>query len=67
MQTFVVRVWTPPAGPEEERPDALKGVVEHLGSGHSQTFKDDAGLLSILHEELQERAGATGAGGEDAP
>jgi hypothetical protein len=48
MQTFVVRVWKPP-DESEKTPERLRGVVEHLPSGRSQTFKDDGELLRFLH------------------
>jgi hypothetical protein len=48
LQTFVVRIWSPPAG-LEAAPDELRGVVEHLGTGLSQPFRDDEELLAFLH------------------
>ena len=49
MQTFVVRVWVEPT-PGTSGTGTLHGVVEHVGSGGSTTFADDAELLAFLHE-----------------
>lgn len=47
MKTFVVRVWTPaePAGTEDQ---ALRGVVEQVGSNCSTTFGDADELIAFL-------------------
>ena len=54
MQTFVVRLWEP-AGAPHAGAEMLHGVVEHLGSGLSETFTDDAELLTFLRERPWER------------
>jgi len=54
MKTFVVRVWAPPTAAEGEL-DQLRGIVEHLGSGDSQPFKDDTELLAFLHAQPRHR------------
>ena len=54
MQTFVVRLWEP-AGAADAGAELLHGVVEHLGSGLSQTFTDDEELLTFLREGRWER------------
>jgi len=64
VHAFVVRLWSPSTGPEQELGE-LRGVVEHLGSGQTAAFKDDAELLSFLHgrsweREPRARVGETG-------
>ena len=54
MQTFVVRLWEP-AGARDAGAEMLHGVVEHLGSGLSQTFTNDGELLTFLRERPWER------------
>ena len=49
MQTFVVRLWEPAGAPGADV-ELLHGVVEHLGSGISQTFTNDGELLTFLRE-----------------
>jgi hypothetical protein len=66
MQTFVVRIWVPPAA--EHGLDGLHGVVEHMGTGRRAPFQDDRELLAFLYERsVQEgTAGADGQDGGDA-
>jgi hypothetical protein len=59
MQTFVVRVWVGSAPPTKED-EALRGVVEHVGSGGSTTFTDIEELVAFLHEASGRRAGQAG-------
>ncbi len=47
MKTFVVRVWTP-GDPAVEEPEALHGLVEHIGSGRSARFAGERELLAFL-------------------
>ena len=49
-QTFVVRLWEPPAA-VGNTPEALRGVVRHVRSGRSSTFVDELSLLEFLHAE----------------
>lgn len=55
MQTYVVRIWVPAGEPEDR--EQVRGVVEHLGTGASQPFRDGAELLAFLHAQpsLRER------------
>jgi hypothetical protein len=46
METFVVRVWSPVAGEQEE--SGLRGVVEHVSSGVSDRFRSVEELVSFL-------------------
>ncbi len=46
MDTFVVRVWAHTA--DEEEGTSLRGVVEHIASGRSETFHDTEELASFL-------------------
>lgn len=61
METFIVRLWVPPS--PAERGDALRGVVEHLGSGRRTTFVDEDELLTFLRELEREPTGARQLGG----
>jgi hypothetical protein len=51
VRTFVVRVWTP-AEPAVEEQGALRGLVEHVGSGRSAPFADELELLAFLREAV---------------
>jgi hypothetical protein len=63
VQTFVIRLWEPPAESDDDV-DELRGVVEHFGSGRSETFKDDAELLAFLRAGTWERELQVGRHGE---
>ncbi|MGA2282541.1 MAG: hypothetical protein ABSH07_02510 [Candidatus Dormibacteria bacterium] len=54
METFMVRVWSPGDG---ERPEGVRGVAVHLGSGRRITFSEPQRLIAFLGE-----AGATDEG-----
>jgi hypothetical protein len=64
MQTFVVRVWTASTtSPENAQPGRLRGVVQHVATGRSETFTDDGELLEYLRElpaPDEDRAGTAG-------
>jgi hypothetical protein len=47
-QTFVVRLWEPPAAVGDST-GGLRGVVQHVRSGRSTTFVDELSLLEFLH------------------
>jgi hypothetical protein len=47
METFMVRVWRPGDG---ERPDGVRGVAVHLGSGRELTFSEPDRLIAFLGE-----------------
>jgi hypothetical protein len=49
VKTFVVRVWTPPE-PVPDTREPLRGLVEHIGSGRSVPFGNEAELLAFLLE-----------------
>jgi hypothetical protein len=58
METFVVRAWRPAA--DESLPsdaDALRGVVEHVGSGTTMPFRDVDQLVAFM----------LGGGADDMP
>jgi len=56
----------PPSEAEEPR-DELRGVVEHVGSGTSERFRDDAELLTFLHARTWERELQMGRGDGGGP
>jgi hypothetical protein len=47
MDHFVVRIWVPAAATTEapDRDPGLHGVVSHVSSGRSETFRDGCELL----------------------
>jgi hypothetical protein len=51
MDTFVLRIWVPTdetgAGGDAS---AARGTAQHVGSGRSGIFRDDAQLLRLLGE-----------------
>ena len=52
MDHFVVRLWVPAPLPAD-RPAAepgLRGVVRHVGTGRTETFRDGCDLLRRLVE-----------------
>ena len=53
MQTFLVRVWTPAAGEENDERRPLSGVVEHVASRRGATFQGELDLLEFIHGCLQ--------------
>jgi hypothetical protein len=53
METFVIQIRTPPEEPGEANPQELRGLVEHVGSGHRQPFVDTRGLLAFLRAGYQ--------------
>jgi hypothetical protein len=60
METFIVRAWFPPDDSAEA--DALRGIVEHVGSGHESAFVSESELLALLRapafRSQKRRAGA---------
>ena len=55
MQTFLVRVWTPAAGEENDERRRLSGVVEHVASRRGATFHGEFDLLDFIRGCLQAR------------
>ena len=53
MQTFLVRVWTPAAGEEDDERPRLSGVVEHVPSRRKGTFQGELDLLDFIQGCLQ--------------
>ena len=53
MQTFLVRVWTPAAGEENDERRPLSGVVEHVASRRGTTFHGELDLLDFIRGCLQ--------------
>jgi hypothetical protein len=53
MQTFLVRVWTPAAGEENDERRPFKGVVEHVASRRGATFHGELDLLDFIRGCLQ--------------
>jgi hypothetical protein len=50
MDQFVIRLWAPAPSPGDS-PDVepgLRGVVSHVGTGRSETFRDGRELLRRL-------------------
>jgi hypothetical protein len=60
VTTFVVRLWTPTEPLPGER-DALRGVVEHVGSGRATPFGSDDELLDLLRAGAQVYADSIGS------
>jgi hypothetical protein len=48
MQTFLVRVWTPAAGEEDDGRSPFSGVVEHVASKRRGTFQGELDLLDFI-------------------
>jgi hypothetical protein len=61
MQTFLVRVWTPAAGEEDDGRPRLSGMVEHVASRRSETFQGELDLLEFINGCLQAPQGVRGA------
>jgi hypothetical protein len=53
MQTFLVRVWTPAAGEEDDERPRFNGVVEHVASQRRETFQGELDLLDFIQGCLQ--------------
>ena len=53
MQTFLVRVWTPAAGEENDGRPRLSGMVEHVASRRGVTFHGELDLLDFIRGCLQ--------------
>jgi hypothetical protein len=53
MQTFLVRVWIPAAGEEDDERRPLSGVVEHVASRRGATFHGELDLLDFIQGCLQ--------------
>lgn len=54
MDVFVVRVWAPASG---ERPnEELQGVVEHVASGTTSSFRDARELARLLRTPSKREA-----------
>ena len=53
MQTFLVRVWTPAAGEENDERRPLNGVVEHVASRRGTTFHGELDLLTFVRGCVQ--------------
>ncbi len=62
MQTFVVRVWAASTSPADAE-DRLRGVVQHVATGRSETFTDDGELLEFLRERPAPDEDGAGTGG----
>lgn len=49
MDHFVIRLWTPVSEPGATTPDAgMRGLVSHVSTGRSETFRDGQELLRRL-------------------
>jgi hypothetical protein len=61
MDQFVVRLWAPAISTDDAAGfDAgLRGVVSHIGSGRSSTFRDGTELLARI-ADLRSIAGTAG-------
>ena len=53
MQTFLVRVWTPAAGEEDDGRRRFSGLVEHVASRRRETFQGELDLLDFIRGCLQ--------------
>jgi hypothetical protein len=54
METFVIQIPTPPEATGPTNPDELRGLVEHVGSGHRQRFVDARELLAFLRADYRD-------------
>ena len=63
MESFVVRVHTPadPLTDGGDEPPQLRGVVQHVHTGHSRTFRDAEELHSVIAEETARAIGRAGS------
>ena len=55
METFVVRVWrstVSDGGPPADPRGALRGLVQHLGSGRSIAFRSGNELMEVMLGQL---------------
>ena len=52
METFVIRVWTPSDRAEDPERLDLRGLVEHVGSGESEAFREAGELIAFLNARL---------------
>jgi hypothetical protein len=66
MQTFLVRVWTPAAGEEDDGRRRFSGLVEHVASRRSETFQGELDLLEFINGCLQAHQGVRRAAGHEA-
>lgn len=48
MQTYVLRVWVPRSFSDEQ--GRLCGIAEHISSGRTMVFRNDAEILGFLRE-----------------
>jgi hypothetical protein len=60
VQTFLMRVWTPPT--REDGAPQLRGFVERVGSGRRRAVHCDQDAVDFLHDCL---AGEPAAGAEE--
>jgi hypothetical protein len=51
METYVIRMVTRQEGDERSGHGALRGDVEHVGSGRREPFRDARELLAFLQTE----------------
>jgi hypothetical protein len=50
METYVIRIGKT-QHTDETRQDELRGVVEHVGTGHRRPFMSARELLAFLHTD----------------
>ena len=55
METFLIRVWVPPAAEAGAAAPLLRGVVEKVGSRHATPFSSADELILRLSEALAAR------------
>jgi len=51
MEVYVIRIGSRPEGEAAKSRSELRGTVEHVDSGHRESFRDARELLAFLHAE----------------
>ncbi len=57
MRSFVVRLWAPGTGPENQEGQPLRGVVARVADGETHTFASAEELVAFLTRSRDEEYG----------
>lgn len=55
MRSFVVRLWAPGTGPENQEGQPLRGVVARVADGETHTFASAEELIAFLEGSREGR------------